>query len=120
MGAQFSDPSPSDLSPSDLSCAFVNTFLEIAQHVIARAHGEGDDGHRGRLVSTAGENACVTNVKIGNVMGLRPLVRNRGLGIISKPADSSFVQAGSWAVGLIVGAPQLSAHRLKQINHDLF
>jgi hypothetical protein len=44
MGAQFSDPSPSDLSPSDLSCAFVITFLEIAQPVIARAHGEGDEG----------------------------------------------------------------------------
>jgi hypothetical protein len=53
-------------------------------------------------------------------MGLRPLVRHRGLGITSKPADSGFVQAGSSAVGLIVGSPQFSAHRLEQINHHLF
>src|SRR5207302_10538823 len=64
-------------------------------YVITRAHGKGDDRHRCRLVVTARKNACVTNVKIGDVMGMGPLVRNRRLGITSKPADSGFVQAGS-------------------------
>src|SRR4029077_20115247 len=52
-------------------------------------------------------------------MSLRPLVRYRRLRIVSKPADSGFVQAGSWTVGLVVHTPQLSAHGLEKVNHHL-
>ncbi len=33
-----------------LARALVNTAFEVVQHVIAGAHGEGDDWHRGGLV----------------------------------------------------------------------
>ena len=40
-----------------VSCALVDAFLEIAQHVITGAHGEGDDWHGGGFVSTVRKNA---------------------------------------------------------------
>ena len=56
------------------SRTFVNPLLEIAQHVIACAHGERDDGHRGGLVGAVRKDARVTDVEVGHVVGLGPLV----------------------------------------------
>src|ERR1700676_1251728 len=105
--------------PPDVSCALVDAPFEAIQHVIAGTHGERDDRHSGCFVGTTWKNACIANVEIGNVMGLCPFVRNELLGIVSEPADAGFVQAGSGTIGLTVGAPELSAHGLKQVNHHL-
>ena len=43
----------------DLSGALVNAALEIAEHVTAGPHAEGDDGHRGGLVRRQREDAGV-------------------------------------------------------------
>lgn len=42
-----------------LSSALVNTALEIAEHMIAGPHAEGDDRHRGGLVRRDREDARV-------------------------------------------------------------
>src|SRR5215469_5686749 len=42
--------------------ALVLAFAEIFQYTIAGAHGEGDDGHGGRLVRLRRENARVADV----------------------------------------------------------
>ncbi len=107
------------IATPDVSCALVNAPFEIVQHVITGTHGERDDRHRGGLVGATRKNACVANVEIGNIVGLRPFVRNELLGIVSKSADAGFVQAGSGTIGLIVGAPQFSPHRLEKIDHHL-
>src|SRR6202040_3793836 len=77
------------------SCALVNTLLEVLEHVITGPHGKGDDWHGRSLVGAARKNTGVANVEIRNVVGLRPLVGHRRLGIISKPAHSSFMQTSS-------------------------
>src|SRR6267142_1110879 len=87
--------------------------------MITIAHGKCDDWHSGGFVSATRENTCVANIEIRNIVSLCPLVRNRRLGVISKPADTGFVQAGSGTVGLVVHPPHLSAHRLEEINHHL-
>ena len=98
-----------DKSRSFRSRALVNVLLEIAKHVITCAHGKRDDGHGRGLVGRIRKNACVANVEIRNIVSLRPLVCNVLLRIISEPAHSSFVQAGSRAIRFGAGAPQLLA-----------
>ena len=56
------------------SCALVNTLLKIVQHVITGPHGESDNGHGRRLIGDRRKNAGVANVKVLDVVSLRPLV----------------------------------------------
>ena len=53
----------------------VYTLLKIVQHVVASAHRERHNRHCRRLVSGARKNAGIANIKIRNVVRLRPLVR---------------------------------------------
>ena len=91
----------------------MDPFLEIGEHVVAGAHGESDQRHCGGLVGLVRKDAGVADVEVGYVVSLRPLVRDRGLGVIPKPADSDLMQAGSGTVGLVVGAPHFSTHRFE-------
>ena len=87
------------LTDAPISCALVDALLEVSQHVITRTHGERYDRHGGCFIRATRENTCVADVEIGNVVGLRPLVRDVSLGVVTKPADASFMQAGSGTVG---------------------
>src|ERR1700751_1873328 len=50
------------MTSPDVLCALVDPFFEVIQHVIAGAHGERDNRHRGRFVGTTWKNACITDV----------------------------------------------------------
>src|SRR6266480_4613911 len=99
--------------------AVVNTLAEIPEHVVACPHGKSNDRHRRGLIRRTWKNARVADVKVWNAVSLCPLVRDRGLRIRSTTTDSRFMQAGSRAIRLIVGAPQLSTHGLEEIHHHL-
>src|SRR6266849_4976750 len=104
---------------SGLLCAMVDTLAEIPEHVVARPHGKSHDRHRRGFVRTIWKNTRVADVKVWNVVSLCPLIRDRRLRVRSKTTDSRFMQAGSGAIRLIVGAPHLSTHRLEEIDHHL-
>ena len=56
--------------------SFVYAFLKIVQHVVARAHGERHNRHRRRFVRGTWENTGIANIKIRNIVRLRPYVRH--------------------------------------------
>src|SRR5437763_6728547 len=56
------------------SCALVNTFLELVQHVITGTHGKSDDGHGCRFIGDRRKNASVANGKVLDVVSLHLLV----------------------------------------------
>ena len=42
--------------------AFMTALLEVVQHVVASAHGKGDDWHGRGFVCGAGKDAGITNI----------------------------------------------------------
>lgn len=56
------------------SRAFVKAVFEVGEHVITGAHGEGEDRHSGGFIGADGKDAGIANIKIRDVVSLRPFV----------------------------------------------
>ena len=54
----------------------MDAFLEVGEHVVAGAHGEGHQRHRCGFVRLIGKDAGVADVEVRDIVGLRPLVRD--------------------------------------------
>ncbi len=93
---------------------------KVADQVVAIAHGKGDQRHGAGLVGLCGKDAGVTDIEVGDIVSLSPLVGDGSFGIVAHAADTDFVQAGAGAIGLGIGAPEFAVGGFEEIDHHFF
>src|SRR5437660_10825973 len=96
------------------------TLTHLFRQVLRSSHRQRQNRHSRVLPPCAYETGAIDNEQIFDVMALTPFVEHAGLRIISHPESSTFVNAISQRIRLIVLRQNFETRGLRHLNASIY